>query len=277
MTSIGRGARRAGNSVDKKEGWPIGDRTADFTRFVHLPWGYVAAGRRVCGVCSCGYITGPRVDKARAQAALLTEHGYTAPVCALCGTDHHPAPGRDWGRLRHRDVEVRDVETGGTFLVCRGVLPSRRNGADRRRREFDTMVADKLGADPPGTGPLNSSPDRCHRYPPQPRVSPARNIIGETHLTWQPDNNPGHRYSAPYLPVGHTITAVQPPTHRDCRSGRPACTVSSMARRQPPRTSAGADGTDAGDVVAGAGRTGADSIVRRGIGRRGTHPGRHHR
>ncbi|WP_033247439.1 hypothetical protein [Nocardia carnea] len=126
------------------------DRPADFTPHVHLPAGYLPAGRKVRAVCSCGQTTTPRVNEDRALAALLAEHGWTPPICALCGTDHQGYPGRDWDSLRLHDVEILvDPATGGTFLVCRGMPRSCRDGAAQKQLHLDRAVADGFGFELP--------------------------------------------------------------------------------------------------------------------------------
>ncbi len=91
---------------------------------VHLPAEYRTDGRgRVRAVCSCGHATTPRITQDRALTVLLEEHGYTDPICAVCGTDHYDGAGRVRSRwdalLRHIEI-VDDPVTGGTALVCRG-------------------------------------------------------------------------------------------------------------------------------------------------------------
>jgi hypothetical protein len=90
------------------------------------------------------------VDKERALTALLSEHGYTEPVCAVCGTDHQAYPGRSWDDLRNRYVEIlTDESTGDTFLVCRGMPTSCRDGAAQKQLRLDRSVADGFGIDMP--------------------------------------------------------------------------------------------------------------------------------
>ncbi|WP_040840848.1 hypothetical protein [Nocardia brevicatena] len=53
----------------------MNDRPADFTPCVHLPSGYLPAGRKVRAVRSYGRATTPRASEDRAPAALLTDGG----------------------------------------------------------------------------------------------------------------------------------------------------------------------------------------------------------
>src|SRR5688572_17243954 len=88
-------------------------------RRVHLPWGYLPSGKRVRAACSCGWITTPRVDKRRALDALLSEHGYTDPVCATCETDHSR---HSWDELRNKVIEImRDPSRDEEWIMCRGM------------------------------------------------------------------------------------------------------------------------------------------------------------
>ncbi|MGW5384003.1 hypothetical protein [Nocardia sp. NPDC003963] len=126
------------------------DRTADVTPAVHLPWGYLPSGRRVRAVCSCGFATTPRASEARALAALLDDHGWTPPICATCGHDHQGYPGRDWEALRDRDIQIlTDPATGGTFLVCRDLPQSCREGSAQRQLHLDRAAFDAFGLELP--------------------------------------------------------------------------------------------------------------------------------
>lgn len=48
--------------------------------------GFTPAGRKVRAVCTCGLLTTPRVDEARAADA-RSEHANSHVVCARCGRD----------------------------------------------------------------------------------------------------------------------------------------------------------------------------------------------
>lgn len=122
------------------------DSTTDFANQVHLPWGYLPSGRKVRAACSCGFLTTARVDEARALAALLTGHGYTDPVCAVCEKNHHYARAYEsavsrWDNLRHNQIEIlTDDGTGGTFLVCRGMPPSCRPSVAQQQTHTDAST-----------------------------------------------------------------------------------------------------------------------------------------
>ena len=128
---------------------------------VHLPAGYLPSGRKVRAACSCGFLTTARVNEARALAALLTEHDYTDPVCAICGKDHRYARAYEsavsrWESLRHHLIEILpDPSTGGTFLVCRGMPPSCRPGAAR-----PGTLGGRRSADVFDVEPVSDEPDR---------------------------------------------------------------------------------------------------------------------
>jgi hypothetical protein len=95
---------------------------------VHRMDGFVPAGRRVRAVCSCGHGTTPRADEQHALEALVSEHGQTAPRCAVCGRDYD---GRSWEQLRD-DLQILTDPDGGEFLACRGAPPACRDGAGCR-------------------------------------------------------------------------------------------------------------------------------------------------
>src|SRR5262249_8522645 len=102
-----------------------------FSDHVHLMDGFLPAGRKVRAVCSCGYQTSPRVDERRALQALESEHGYTRPVCVLCGRDYED---RTWQQLRDMDLQVlTDPATGAEFIACRDAPPACREGAAQRQ------------------------------------------------------------------------------------------------------------------------------------------------
>ena len=86
-------------------------------RLVHVPAGTLPSGRRFRAVCSCGWVSTPRVDERRAVEALETEHGYQDAVCAPCGRDRDD-PGLPWGdRYRHIEV-LTDPASGDQVLAC---------------------------------------------------------------------------------------------------------------------------------------------------------------
>jgi hypothetical protein len=111
---------------------------------VHLPWGYVPSSRqRVRAFCSCGWGTTPRADRGRALDALITEHGYTAPVCALCDTDFL-AEGHSWDDIRNRDLEIL-LDGSNQFLACKGAPRRCRDGAAQKQLHLDQAVAQSFG------------------------------------------------------------------------------------------------------------------------------------
>ncbi|MEU6265429.1 hypothetical protein [Saccharopolyspora shandongensis] len=57
--------------------------------------------------------------EARALEALLTRHGFTQPVCQLCGKDHHY--GHRWEELRNY-VEIVTVPDTGDELLGLGFV-----------------------------------------------------------------------------------------------------------------------------------------------------------
>ena len=83
---------------------------------VHILVECAAVGRRVRAHCTCGWSTTPRVSGQRAREALEAEHGYTDPVCALCGRD------RSEGLPRTRRYEnlrvINDEQSGEQYLAC---------------------------------------------------------------------------------------------------------------------------------------------------------------
>lgn len=83
---------------------------------VHILVECTAVGRRVRAHCTCGWSTTPRVSGRRAREALEAEHGYTDPVCALCGRD------RSEGLPRTRRYEnlrvINDEQSGEQYLAC---------------------------------------------------------------------------------------------------------------------------------------------------------------
>lgn len=114
---------------------------------IHLPWGFLPVGKRVRAACSCGFRTTPRVDQSRAQDALLSEHGFTRPVCQLCDADHE---GHSWLELRTRYVEiVTDPATGEQFLACRGMPRSCSDAARQKQLHLDQSVAAAFGIELP--------------------------------------------------------------------------------------------------------------------------------
>jgi hypothetical protein len=114
---------------------------------IHLMDGYVDIGAKVSAVCRCGERTTPRVSDARALDALLSEHGTTAPVCALCGADYH---GQNWQQLRDQDLAVHtDPGTGDEFFACKGMPQSCVDGARQRQVHLDRTAADQLGVELP--------------------------------------------------------------------------------------------------------------------------------
>lgn len=115
-------------------------------RRVCLPSGYTSSGQKVRAWCTCGYGTTPRVSRARALDALLTDHGHTAPICALCGKDHS---GHDWLTLRTRYVEILTDPLDGPFLVCRGMSRACMDGAAQKQLHRDRAAADGFGFDLP--------------------------------------------------------------------------------------------------------------------------------
>lgn len=117
------------------------------TRRVCFPSGTLTAGTKVRAVCTCGFRTTPRADQAHALTALLSEHGYTEPVCALCGADYRS---HSWSQLCTRDLQVlTDPATGDEFLACQGMPQSCRDGAARRQTHLDRAAADSLGIELP--------------------------------------------------------------------------------------------------------------------------------
>lgn len=109
-------------------------------RRVCLPWGSLPTGQRVRAVCSCGYRGNPRVDESRALEALLTQHGFSQPVCQLCGKDHH---GHSWEDLCNRYVQIlTDPAIGYEFLVCRDMPKACRDGAAQRQVHLDRAAAE---------------------------------------------------------------------------------------------------------------------------------------
>lgn len=115
---------------------------------VHLPNGYLPVGRRHRAVCTCGWMTTPRATEDRALTALLSDHGWTVPICVLCEKDHQGYVGRNWSALQ-REVEVLDDPRGGTFLVCRDSPQSCRDRTDQRMLHMDRTVAEGFGIEVP--------------------------------------------------------------------------------------------------------------------------------
>lgn len=112
---------------------------------VHLPGGFLPSGARVRAVCLCGWVTTPRVDQARALAALLDGHGHDEPVCVLCGKDYNDRPAQRW-----RDgLQVLDDPSGGQFVVCRGMPRACQEGAAQRQVHLDRAAFEAFGAEPP--------------------------------------------------------------------------------------------------------------------------------
>lgn len=94
-------------------------------------------------------MTTPRATEDRALTALLSDHGWTVPICVLCEKDHQGYVGRDWFALQ-REVEILDdPHTGGTFLVCRNSPQSCRDRTDQRMLHLDRTVAEGFGIDIP--------------------------------------------------------------------------------------------------------------------------------
>ncbi|MFR9774170.1 hypothetical protein [Nocardia sp. SC052] len=95
------------------------------------------------------------MNQDRALDALLSEHGWTAPVCALCDTDHRPhVPGRNagfdgWLELRRRVEILTDPSTGDKFLACAGMPQSCQDGAKQKQLRLDRAIADGFGIDMP--------------------------------------------------------------------------------------------------------------------------------
>ncbi|MGX1812243.1 hypothetical protein ACWIGI_41595 [Nocardia sp. NPDC055321] len=135
------------------------DPTSDFARHVHVPWGFLPSGRdKVRAACSCGYLTTARVNADRALAALVSEHGYTEPICATCGKNHaygraYESPASRWANLRDNEIEILSDGTGGTFLVCRDMPGSCRMASTKHPATTDQNLT-----------PLMESP---HRAPKQ--------------------------------------------------------------------------------------------------------------
>ncbi|GLY55198.1 hypothetical protein [Lentzea sp. NBRC 102530] len=114
---------------------------------VHLPSGYLPSGKRVRAGCWCGWITTPRVDQRRALEALLSEHGFTDPVCKLCGADYN---GRSWDEILSRHVEIlTDPVNEDEFIVCRHLPQSCRDGATQRQLHLDQAAGAALGIEMP--------------------------------------------------------------------------------------------------------------------------------
>ncbi|MFC4124964.1 hypothetical protein [Nocardia rhizosphaerae] len=113
-------------------------------RQICLPTGTSPSGRRAVAWCACGYRTTPRVDRDRALAALLTEHGWTTPVCALCERTHDGPP-----EVLLRQVEIRDDPDGGQYLVCRGVPRSCLDAGAQLQLRLDRAVSDSWGIEMP--------------------------------------------------------------------------------------------------------------------------------
>jgi hypothetical protein len=83
-------------------------------------------------------------------AALLDDHGWTPPICVTCGPDHQGYPGRNWEALRARNVQIlTDPATGGTFLVCRDLPQSCREGSAQRQLHLDRAAFDAFGLELP--------------------------------------------------------------------------------------------------------------------------------
>ncbi|MFF5037900.1 hypothetical protein [Nocardia salmonicida] len=116
---------------------------------VCLPWGFLPVGKKVRAVCACGFVTTPRVNKDRAVYALTTEHGYTDPVCVLCGRNH--LEGRSlhhWEALRNKHIEILTYEHG-PFVVCRGTPQSCRDLTDQKMLHLGRTVAEGFGIEMP--------------------------------------------------------------------------------------------------------------------------------
>lgn len=108
---------------------------------VHLPNGFLPVGKRHRAVCTCGWMTTPRATEARALNALVSDHGWTVPICALCEKYHQGYVVRDWSALQ-REVEILDdPATGGTFLVCRDSPQSCRDRAAQKQLHLDRTAA----------------------------------------------------------------------------------------------------------------------------------------
>ncbi|MBF6301651.1 hypothetical protein IU459_29535 [Nocardia amamiensis] len=124
-------------------------------RRICLPAGFTPVGRKVRAWCMCGWCTTPRVNQDRALDALLSEHGWTAPICALCETDYRPhVPGRNggfdgWLELRRLVEILTDPATGDKFLACAGMPQSCRDGAKQKQLQLDRDVADGFGIELP--------------------------------------------------------------------------------------------------------------------------------
>lgn len=114
-------------------------------RRVCLPWGFRPAGQRIRAACSCGFTTTPRASRDRALDALLAEHGHTDATCVLCDRDHLEGSSlRQWDALRNWRIEILS-DGHDSFVVCRGMPRSCRDGAARKQLRLDSEVADAFG------------------------------------------------------------------------------------------------------------------------------------
>ena len=116
--------------------------TAYDQRRVHLMDGFAPSGRRVRAACTCGVATTPRVNETRALDALQSDHGFTPPVCALCGHDYE---GRTWLQIVRHDLQILKDSIDGEFLACRDMPQACRDGADQRQMHLDREAFDAFG------------------------------------------------------------------------------------------------------------------------------------
>lgn len=117
----------------------------------HIPGGFLSSGARIRAACSCGWTSTPRVDEAHAKLALESEHGLSAPLCALCGRDR----GREGVAMadRYRDLVVVSADhddASETFLVCRNERVICHDLTAQAQVHLDRAAFESLGMSAPG-------------------------------------------------------------------------------------------------------------------------------
>ena len=90
--------------------------------------------------CSCGHLTTRCASEALTVAALRSEHGFTPPVCALCGRDFAHLT---WAGIKHTLV-IHD-DDGQQFLACRG-MPDECTRLYQRRQAALDAAAEAMAA-----------------------------------------------------------------------------------------------------------------------------------
>jgi hypothetical protein len=95
---------------------------SDWQNHVHLPAGYVRTGTAVSAVCHCGWSTAPLAQDGLALLAFAQGHGWTVPICVLCGRDRSPDDADLAGM--HANLQVVPDPGGDPpeMLICRTEL-----------------------------------------------------------------------------------------------------------------------------------------------------------